>query len=102
MLWMFVMFYAVLILSLSFHCVSRNKSDQEITREIQAIMRKVASSITSLPCLHETCVSDVLAYTDTDVAVPFTWIESDPKLIESAESDSQGRHTHFIQEQQRG
>lgn len=24
---------------------------------------------------------DVLAYTDTDVAVPFTWIESDPKLI---------------------
>lgn len=49
------MFYAVLILSLSFHCVSRDKSDQEITREIQAIMRKVASSITSLPCLHETC-----------------------------------------------
>ncbi|KAA3483300.1 mitotic spindle checkpoint protein MAD2-like [Gossypium australe] len=24
---------------------------------------------------------DVLAYTDKDVAVPFTWIESDPKLI---------------------
>ena len=24
---------------------------------------------------------DVLAYTDTDVAVPFTWVESDPKLI---------------------
>lgn len=28
-------------------------------------------------------VFDVLAYTDTDVAVPFTWIESDPKLIEN-------------------
>ena len=26
-------------------------------------------------------VFDVLAYTDTDVAVPFTWVESDPKLI---------------------
>jgi mitotic spindle assembly checkpoint protein MAD2 len=26
-------------------------------------------------------VFDVLAYTDTDVAVPFTWTESDPKLI---------------------
>lgn len=26
-------------------------------------------------------VFDVLAYTDMDVAVPFTWIESDPKLI---------------------
>ena len=26
-------------------------------------------------------VFDVLAYTDNDVEVPFTWIESDPKLI---------------------
>lgn len=26
-------------------------------------------------------VFDVLAYTDADVAVPFTWIDSDPKLI---------------------
>jgi mitotic spindle assembly checkpoint protein MAD2 len=26
-------------------------------------------------------VFDVLAYTDKDVTVPFTWIESDPKLI---------------------
>ncbi|CAH8360971.1 unnamed protein product [Eruca vesicaria subsp. sativa] len=61
--------------------VSREKSDKEIMREIQAIMRQVASSITYLPCLDEPCVFDVLAYTDTDVAVPFTWVESDPKLI---------------------
>lgn len=102
--------------------VSREKSDKEIMREIQAIMRQIASSITYLPCLDEPCknrttcctkdhekvlprphtvhlfhfvlfylqseygylvsgVFDVLAYTDTDVAVPFTWIESDPKLI---------------------
>lgn len=99
--------------------VSREKSDKEIMREIQAIMRQIASSITYLPCLDETCkqlctpmnlsftymdfffifgifvlliewqslfvvcvgVFDVLAYTDKDVAVPFTWIESDPKLI---------------------
>ncbi|KAK8668107.1 hypothetical protein V6N13_105575 [Hibiscus sabdariffa] len=54
--------------------VSREKSDREI-------MRQIASSITYLPCLDEACVFDVLAYTDTDVAVPFTWIESDPKLI---------------------
>ncbi|KAL0364278.1 UNVERIFIED_CONTAM: Mitotic spindle checkpoint protein MAD2 [Sesamum angustifolium] len=26
-------------------------------------------------------IFDVLAYTDKDCAVPFTWIESDPKLI---------------------
>ncbi|KAB2045767.1 hypothetical protein ES319_D01G184700v1 [Gossypium barbadense] len=61
--------------------VSREKSDREIMREIQAIMRQIASSITYLPCLDEPCVFDVLAYTDTDVPVPFTWIESDPKLI---------------------
>ncbi|RYR35371.1 hypothetical protein Ahy_A10g050535 isoform A [Arachis hypogaea] len=61
--------------------VSREKSDKEIMREIQAIMRQIASSITYLPCLDEPCVFDVLAYTDKDLAVPFTWIESDPKLI---------------------
>uniref|UniRef100_A0A803L126 HORMA domain-containing protein n=1 Tax=Chenopodium quinoa TaxID=63459 RepID=A0A803L126_CHEQI len=57
------------------------KSDKEIMREIQAIMRQIASSITYLPCLDEPCVFDVLAYTDKDVAAPLTWIESDPKLI---------------------
>ncbi|XP_074295674.1 mitotic spindle checkpoint protein MAD2 [Silene latifolia] len=61
--------------------VSKEKSDKEIMREIQAIMRQIASSITYLPCLDEPCVFDVLAYTDKDVEAPFTWIESDPKLI---------------------
>ncbi|KAL1060239.1 hypothetical protein V6Z11_1Z114600 [Gossypium hirsutum] len=61
--------------------VCQGKRDKEIMREIQAIMRQIASSITYLPCLDEPCVFDVLAYTDKDVAVPFTWIESDPKLI---------------------
>ncbi|XP_071703374.1 mitotic spindle checkpoint protein MAD2 [Rutidosis leptorrhynchoides] len=61
--------------------VSREKSDKEIMREIQAIMRQIASSITYLPCLDEPCIFDVLAYTDNDVEVPFTWTESDPKLI---------------------
>lgn len=101
----------------NFHCfvwcdssISREKSDKEIMREIQAIMRQIASSITYLPCLDEPCKSqhnlhmltpkwkgffrcssdlfiyclgvfDVLAYTDKDVQVPFTWMESDPKLI---------------------
>ncbi|KAJ8475607.1 hypothetical protein OPV22_019334 [Ensete ventricosum] len=63
--------------------VIKEKSDKEIMREIQAIMRQIASSITYLPCLDEPCVFDVLAYTDKDVAVPFTWMESDAKLIEN-------------------
>ncbi|KAL5725415.1 Mitotic spindle checkpoint component mad2 [Ranunculus cassubicifolius] len=65
----------------SIEMVSREKSDKEIMREIQAIMRQIASSITYLPCLDAPCVFDVLAYTDNDVEVPFTWIESDAKLI---------------------
>ncbi|KAG2264324.1 hypothetical protein Bca4012_078565 [Brassica carinata] len=52
--------------NLDFFRVSREKSDKEIMREFQATMRQV--------CLMYT-------YTDTDVAVPFTWVESDPKLI---------------------
>ncbi|XP_062225986.1 mitotic spindle checkpoint protein MAD2-like [Phragmites australis] len=59
----------------------KEKSDKEIMREIQAIMRQVASCITYLPCLEEPCVFDVLAYTDTDVDAPCTWVESDAKLI---------------------
>lgn len=63
--------------------ISREKSDKEIMREIQAIMRQIASCITYLPCIDEPCVFDVLAYTDKDVAVPFAWIESDAKLIQN-------------------
>ncbi|KAK1266977.1 Mitotic spindle checkpoint protein MAD2 [Acorus gramineus] len=63
--------------------VSKEKSDKEVMREIQAIMRQIASSITYLPCLDEPCVFDVLAYTNKDVVVPFTWIESDAKLIQN-------------------
>lgn len=35
--------------------VIKEKSDKEIMREIQAIMRQVASCITYLPCLDEPC-----------------------------------------------
>ncbi|RWV82418.1 hypothetical protein GW17_00056084, partial [Ensete ventricosum] len=35
--------------------VIKEKSDKEIMREIQAIMRQIASSITYLPCLDEPC-----------------------------------------------
>ncbi|XP_031477346.1 mitotic spindle checkpoint protein MAD2 [Nymphaea colorata] len=65
--------------------VSRAKSDKEIMREIQAIMRQIASSITYLPCLDEPCIFDVLAYTDKDLTVPVTWMESDAKLIKNAQ-----------------
>ncbi|XP_078170269.1 mitotic spindle checkpoint protein MAD2-like isoform X1 [Carex rostrata] len=61
--------------------IMKEKCDKEIMREIQAIMRQIASCITYLPCLDETCVFDVLAYTDKDTTVPISWVESDAKLI---------------------
>ncbi|TXG64013.1 hypothetical protein EZV62_011007 [Acer yangbiense] len=66
--------------------VSREKSDKEIMREIQAIMRQIALSITHLPCLDDSCklLNPVVFFAEVVVlyiAVPFTWIESDPKLI---------------------
>ncbi|KAF8715141.1 hypothetical protein HU200_027696 [Digitaria exilis] len=69
--------------SLFFVRAIKEKSDKEIMREIQAIMRQIASCITYLPCLDEPCVFDVLAYTDTDVDAPGTWVESDAKLIDN-------------------
>uniref|UniRef100_A0ACD5URR0 Uncharacterized protein n=1 Tax=Avena sativa TaxID=4498 RepID=A0ACD5URR0_AVESA len=63
--------------------VIKEKSDKEIMREIQAIMRQVNSCISFLPCLEEPCIFDVLAYTDAETAVPFTWVESDAKLIDN-------------------
>ena len=42
--------------------VSREKSDKEIMREIQAIMRQIASSITYLPCLDEPCKQQHFTY----------------------------------------
>ncbi|XP_078172738.1 mitotic spindle checkpoint protein MAD2 [Carex rostrata] len=61
--------------------VIKEKSDKEIMREIQAIMRQIASCVSYLPCLDEACVFDVLAYTDKDTTVPIAWVESDAKLI---------------------
>ena len=48
-------------------------------------------------------VFDVLAYTDKDLAVPFTWMESDPKLIANPQMvklhsfDTKVREWDFVQ-----
>lgn len=41
------------------------------------------ASFTGLACVTPEGVFDVLAYTDMDVAIPFSWIESDAKLIKN-------------------
>ena len=50
-------------------------------RDIQAIIRQVASSVTFLPLITEPCDFDILVHTDTLADVPVAWDESDPKLI---------------------
>jgi len=57
------------------------KSEKEITKEIQALIRQITASVSYLPLLDELCTFDLLVYTDAAVAVPQTWEESDPRYI---------------------
>ncbi|EKX50777.1 hypothetical protein GUITHDRAFT_151073 [Guillardia theta CCMP2712] len=57
------------------------KSERDIMNEIQAIIRQITASVTFLPLLQDACTFDLLVYTDSNVEVPQTWEESDPKYI---------------------
>jgi len=62
------------------------KSDKEISGEIQAIIRQICASVTFLPLLEAQCTFDILLYTDSELAVPLSWEETDPQYIKNAES----------------
>lgn len=62
-----------------------DKSDKEITKEIQAIVRQITASVTFLPLLSEPCFFDLLVYADQEATVPLTWEDSDACLIPNAE-----------------
>jgi len=62
------------------------KSENEITKEIQAIIRQICASVTFLPLLEAACTFDLLVYTDNKIAVPLTWEESDPRYITNSQS----------------
>ncbi|KAK2987180.1 hypothetical protein RJ640_030772 [Escallonia rubra] len=55
----------------------------KLQRVVLVIMSKATSEVQERWnfSIETDGVFDVLAYTDKDLAVPFTWIESDPKLI---------------------
>lgn len=59
----------------------KEKSINEINKEIQAIIRQITASVTFLPLLEGSCSFDLLVYTNKDVQVPKKWEESDPKYI---------------------
>tara|TARA_B100001113_G_scaffold273103_1_gene227775 strand:- start:494 stop:1198 length:705 start_codon:yes stop_codon:yes gene_type:complete len=62
------------------------KSKQEITNEIAAIMRQIAASVTFLPLLEDECSFDLIVYTNKDSETPQEWEESDPRFIRNAET----------------
>ena len=61
------------------------KSEKEISGEIQAIIRQITASVTFLPLLEEACTFDLLVYTNVDSDVPSQWEESDPRYIAHSE-----------------
>ena len=51
--------------------VEAQKSQKEITQEIQAIIRQITASVTFLPLLNEPCCFDLLIYTGRHEIAPF-------------------------------
>ncbi|CAG8669428.1 10649_t:CDS:2, partial [Dentiscutata heterogama] len=63
----------------------KDKSYDEIQKEIQGIIRQITASVSFLPVLEDKCTFSILAYTDKDVEVPAEWRDGDPHLIPNAE-----------------
>ncbi|RGB31156.1 HORMA domain-containing protein [Rhizophagus diaphanus] len=63
----------------------KQRTDQEIKNEIQAIIRQITASVTFLPVLEDECTFNILAFTDKDAEVPAEWDDSDPLIIQNPE-----------------
>ncbi|KAK2192395.1 hypothetical protein NP493_30g02012 [Ridgeia piscesae] len=61
------------------------KSEDDIKKEISAVIRQITASVTFLPLLESACVFDILVYTDKDLEVPSEWGESAPGIISNSE-----------------
>ncbi|KAI8053986.1 HORMA domain-containing protein [Syncephalis plumigaleata] len=61
------------------------KTEKEINKEIQAIIRQITASVTFLPILQEKCTFNILVYADHDAEVPTTWNDTDPHYIQKNE-----------------
>ncbi|WVF67164.1 hypothetical protein IAT40_001910 [Kwoniella sp. CBS 6097] len=62
----------------------KEKTEKEVQGDIREIMKQITSSVTFLPILEEECTFTLLAYTNDspDVAIPSTWDDADPHLID--------------------
>lgn len=62
------------------------KSQEEVQKEIQAIIRQITASITFLPVLDAgQCTFNVQVYADADALVPTEWADSAAKEVKNAE-----------------
>ncbi|GAA5962479.1 hypothetical protein JCM3765_004311 [Sporobolomyces pararoseus] len=60
---------------------SKEKTPEQVQKDIQDIMRQITSSVTFLPSLEEKYVFTILTYAKKDTEVPKEWIDSDPHMI---------------------
>ncbi|CAN6876034.1 unnamed protein product, partial [Brassica oleracea var. botrytis] len=56
----------------------RIETDSEVVEKGSVVEFEIMITLLEFR-FHNVCL--MYTYTDTDVAVPFTWVESDPKLI---------------------
>ncbi|ORX33704.1 mitotic spindle checkpoint-related protein [Kockovaella imperatae] len=61
----------------------KEKTEKEVQGEIREIMKQITSSTSFLPILDGECTFTLLAYTNDSLdAVPATWGDADPHLID--------------------
>lgn len=64
------------------------KTESEIQRDIQALVRQITASVTFLPQLTGRCTFNVLVYASKSSEVPIEWEDSDERLVASAAAES--------------
>lgn len=58
------------------------RSEEDVRREIQAVMRQITACVSFLPVIAVPCAFDLLVYTSTDAPVPSTaWEPSHPQVL---------------------
>ncbi|KAK2169894.1 hypothetical protein LSH36_6g10006 [Paralvinella palmiformis] len=62
----------------------KQKSEQAINKEIQAVIRQITASVTFLPLIECSCAFEIMVYTDKELLVPETWGETGPAIISNS------------------
>ncbi|OMH78687.1 Mitotic spindle checkpoint component mad2 [Zancudomyces culisetae] len=63
----------------------QHTTEEQIQKDIQALIRQITASVTFLPSLEEKCTFNILIYTDMGAEVPSDWINTDPHPVKNFE-----------------